>query len=91
MTDRTFGNMINPMSVTHGGKMPLKSKAQMRYMFAKHPKIASKWAKITPDMKNLPEEVGEKPDMEKSEPKSMHMKNPKMGAVSKWAYLKGAK
>jgi len=71
--------------------MPFKSKAQQRLMFAKHPKIASKWAKLTPSMKNLPEEVGEKSDDESMEPKSMHMKNPKKGMVSKWAYLKGAK
>lgn len=25
--------------------MPFKSKKQMRYMFAKHPRIAKRWAK----------------------------------------------
>jgi hypothetical protein len=25
--------------------MPFKSKAQMRFMFARHPKIAKRWAK----------------------------------------------
>lgn len=25
--------------------MPFRSKRQMRYMFAKHPKIAKRWAK----------------------------------------------
>jgi len=32
--------------------MPFKSKAQQGYMFAKHPKIAKRWAK--PNMKSLP-------------------------------------
>lgn len=35
--------------------MPFKSKAQMAYLFAKHPEIAKKWAKETKDEKNLPE------------------------------------
>ncbi len=35
--------------------MPFKSKAQARLMFDKHPAIAKRWAKITPDMKALPE------------------------------------
>lgn len=37
--------------------MPIKSKAQQRWMFANHPKIAKRWAKHTPDIKNLPEHV----------------------------------
>jgi hypothetical protein len=40
-------------------KMPFKSQAQQRFMFSQHPKIASKWAKHTPDMKNLPQHVSE--------------------------------
>lgn len=35
--------------------MPFRSKRQMRYLFAKHPKIAKKWAKKTPDIGSLPE------------------------------------
>lgn len=27
--------------------MPFKSKAQQRYMFARHPRIAKRWAKVT--------------------------------------------
>lgn len=34
--------------------MPFKSKAQQKYMFLKHPKIAKKWAHKTPDMGALP-------------------------------------
>lgn len=35
--------------------MPFKSKAQARYMFAKMPRTAKKWAKKTSSMKRLPE------------------------------------
>lgn len=35
--------------------MPFKSKAQMRFMFANHPKIAMEFAAKTKDMKKLPE------------------------------------
>lgn len=35
--------------------MPYKSKAQMRYMHKKHPKIAKKWDKKYKVPKNLPE------------------------------------
>jgi hypothetical protein len=34
--------------------MPFKSKAQARFMFAKHPKIAKRWAKQTKSIKALP-------------------------------------
>lgn len=37
--------------------MPFKSKAQMRYLFAKHPEIAREFAEKTPDIKDLPEHV----------------------------------
>lgn len=37
--------------------MPFKSKAQQRYMYAKHPKIAKEFAKATIDFKILPEHV----------------------------------
>lgn len=37
--------------------MPFKSKAQMRFMFAKHPGIAKEFAGKTKDVKNLPEKV----------------------------------
>lgn len=39
--------------------MPFKSKAQQRFMFSQHPKIAKKWAKHTPDIKSLPQHVDE--------------------------------
>ena len=34
---------------------PFKSKAQMRFMYAKHPKIAKKWSAKYGVSKNLPE------------------------------------
>ena len=34
--------------------MPFKSKAQARFMFAKMPKTAKKWAKETPSIRALP-------------------------------------
>lgn len=35
--------------------MPFKSKAQERFMFSQHPKIAKRWAKETPNIKKLPD------------------------------------
>lgn len=35
--------------------MPFESKAQMRFMFARHPKIAKRWAKKYGVSKKLPE------------------------------------
>lgn len=40
--------------------VPIVSKAQQGFLFAKHPQIAKRWAKHTPNMKDLPEHVGEK-------------------------------
>lgn len=40
--------------------MPFKSKAQQGFMFAKHPKIAKRWAKKTKSMKSLPARVRKK-------------------------------
>lgn len=37
--------------------MPFQSKAQARYMFAKHPGMAKEWAEKTPSIKDLPEKV----------------------------------
>jgi len=37
--------------------MPFKSKAQQRFMFAKDPEMAKRWAKETPNMKKLPERL----------------------------------
>jgi hypothetical protein len=39
--------------------MPFKSKAQRRWMYAKHPKMAKKWQKHTPKNAELPEHVKE--------------------------------
>jgi len=38
--------------------MPFKSKAQARYLFAREPEVAKRWAKETPSMKKLPEKKG---------------------------------
>lgn len=40
--------------------MPFKSKSQQRWMFAKHPQMAKRWADETPNIKRLPEKVEEK-------------------------------
>lgn len=37
--------------------MPLKSKAQMRYLFSQHPEIAKRFAAETPDISKLPEKA----------------------------------
>ena len=37
--------------------MPFKSKAQQGFLYAQHPKIAKRWAKETPNMKDLPKKV----------------------------------
>jgi hypothetical protein len=43
--------------------MPFKSQAQRGFMYAKHPEIAKRWEKETPEGK-LPEHVGSKPTMQ---------------------------
>lgn len=40
--------------------MPLVSKAQMRWMYAKKPEMAKEWVAHTPDLKGLPEHVAKK-------------------------------
>ena len=35
--------------------MPFRSRAQRRYLYAKHPAMAKRWAKHTPSGKRLPE------------------------------------
>jgi len=37
--------------------MPFKSEAQRKFMWAKHPKIAKRWAHENPDQKKLPKKV----------------------------------
>ena len=37
--------------------MPFKSKAQARFMFAKHPRMAKRWADETKSIKRLPQRV----------------------------------
>jgi len=38
--------------------MPFKSKAQVGFMFAKHPEIAKRFAEETPNIKKLPNRLG---------------------------------
>ena len=38
-------------------QMPFRSKAQRRFLFAKEPKVAKRWAKETPKGKKLPERL----------------------------------
>lgn len=40
--------------------MPFKSEAQRRYLFAKEPEVAKRWAKKTPKNAKLPERVSKK-------------------------------
>ena len=40
--------------------MPFRSKAQQRFMFARHPRIARRWAKHTKSFKRLPNRVKRK-------------------------------
>jgi hypothetical protein len=37
--------------------MPFKSKAQRKFMYAKHPEMAKEWENKTPKDKKLPEKV----------------------------------
>lgn len=37
--------------------MPFKSQAQRKFLFAKHPKIARRWAAHTPKGRKLPKRV----------------------------------
>lgn len=53
--------------------MPFKSKAQQRYMYAKHPEIAEEFSAATPNFKKLPEHVKDK----KTNPKELQMKHEK--------------
>lgn len=43
--------------------MPFQSKAQMRFMFAKHPDIAKRWARTYGVPKNMPEHKGSRGNM----------------------------
>lgn len=45
--------------------MPFESKRQARYLFAREPEVAKRWAKETPDMKKLPEKKSGKPGKKK--------------------------
>lgn len=57
--------------------MPFKSKAQQRFLFAKHPKIAKEFADETDDIKDLPEHVSDKKEDHKSDKKDPPKDPPK--------------
>ena len=40
--------------------MPFRSKSQQRFMFAKHPKVAKKWAKEYDVSESLPEKISKR-------------------------------
>lgn len=54
--------------------MPFKSKAQQRYMFAKHPEIAQEFAEATPNIKKLPEHAKSKNHKTTGSVKMVHHK-----------------
>ena len=62
--------------------MPFTSKAQARFMFAKHPAIAKEFASKTPSIKSLPEHV-KKMKKAMSMEKSIHKEMRKRGIISK--------
>lgn len=66
--------------------MPFKSKAQAKYMFAKHPKIAKEFAAKTPSIKALPAKTSTKSTpAQKSTvaPKKIpNVKSPKLPKIS---------
>lgn len=41
--------------------MPFKSKAQEKWMWANHPKMARQWEEHTPKSKSLPDKLKKKP------------------------------
>jgi hypothetical protein len=43
-------------------KMPFKSKAQARYLWAKDPVVAKEFAYATPSYKRLPEHINKSPN-----------------------------
>ena len=46
--------------------MPFKSKAQRRFMYAKHPEMAKKWEAETPTGTRLPSKMGRKKPTKRS-------------------------
>jgi len=54
--------------------MPFRSEAQRKFMFAKHPAIAKRWAEEYPESAkgNLPEHVKPKPKKKAKKKKKKH-------------------
>jgi hypothetical protein len=53
--------------------MPMQSKAQRRFLWARHPEIAERWEKHTPKSKKLPEHVKKSQALGESELKRMQL------------------
>lgn len=71
--------------------MPFRSKAQLRWMFANHPRIARRWAKHTPDIKSLPERVDSKEssgteNAESQQRPSAEHKKEAFSQAARWAF-----
>jgi len=45
--------------------MPFQSKAQQRYLYAKHPEIAKRWSKEYPKQGPLPEHVARRAQLKR--------------------------
>ena len=54
--------------------MPFKSEAQRRYLWAKHPQIAERWAKEYPNQKSLPRHV-RKPKQQQRKRQQRHLRS----------------
>ena len=72
---RIDGRFTRLFGIRRINDMPFKSKAQQRFMFAKHPEIAEEFAHATPNIKKLPEHVKE--NNRKHHPKEPKMKHEK--------------
>ena len=65
--------------------MPFRSAAQRRWMFAKHPEMAERWAKETPKGLKLPEKVGEAQEFAPGIPAGkLTLPLPKFDKPQKW-------
>jgi hypothetical protein len=63
--------------------MPIKSKAQMRYLFSQAPKTAEDMADESSSMKNLPDRVGGK-DPAKNKPVTSSFKRRRKSGLSSY-------
>jgi hypothetical protein len=66
--------------------MPMVSKAQNRWMWATHPKMAKEWADKTPNIKALPEHVKPKAKKERHEHYGEYGRDHKAGQARSKSY-----